>query len=140
MSFKSDDVVPSEIQSSLPFSPLSAENRTLLPKEKKDSTKFSLPNLPSRYVMPALFIGILLWGLLSQDGNVYFKEILEFGPNTEPFVLFGKKLFYYSENNFNHIALLMFYIIFFIFTLMAVVKDFALIPVLGVLAVLTVLE
>lgn len=105
----------------------------LLPEKMKEDNQFTLPNVYSRYVMPALFLGIILWGLFSADGLAYFKDMFQLSPSDTTFHFLGIDWFRYAEANTQRISLIVFYILFFIFTLICIVKNYKLIPVLGVL-------
>lgn len=106
----------------------------LLPEEVKDKTKFSLPKISSRYILPAFVIGIALWGLWTNDGDKYFSELFQFVPLDKSFSLFGFHFFNYADTNVTNILLIIFYIILLIFTGLTIKKNFTLIPVLGLLS------
>jgi basic amino acid/polyamine antiporter, APA family len=109
----------------------------MLPKEIKDETKFSLPNIPARICMPIFLLLIIVWGMIW--GQDYFKGIFQLGAADKVFHLFGMDLFSYSDDNFNKYSLIIFYIIFVISTIYSVLKNFTLIPVLGLLSCLYLL-
>jgi amino acid transporter len=106
----------------------------LLPEEVKDKTKFSLPKISSRYILPAFVIGIALWGLWTEDGAKYFSELFQFVPLDKSFSLFGFHFFNYADTNVTNISLIIFYLILLIFTGLTIKKNFTLIPVLGLLS------
>lgn len=106
----------------------------LLPEEAKDKTKFSLPKISSRYILPAFVIGIALWGLWTADGAIYFRELFQFVPLDKAFSLFGFHFFNYADTNVTNISLIIFYLLLLIFTGLAIKKNFTLIPVLGLLS------
>jgi hypothetical protein len=106
----------------------------LLPEEVKDKTKFSLPKISSRYILPAFVIGIALWGLWTNDGAKYFSKLFQFVPLDKSFSLFEFHFFNYADTNVTNISLIIFYIILLIFTGLTIKKNFTLIPVLGLLS------
>jgi amino acid transporter len=106
----------------------------LLPEEVKDKTKFSLPKISSRYILPVFVIGIALWGLWTNDGAKYFSELFQFVPLDKSFSLFGYHFFNYADTNVTNISLIIFYLILLIFTGLTIKKNFTLIPVLGLLS------
>jgi APA family basic amino acid/polyamine antiporter len=106
----------------------------LLPDEPKDKSKFSLPKIGSRFPLLALLGGLLVWGLWYEDGSRYFSSLVQMLPDDKTFSLLGISIFQYADNNVNNIALLIFYGLLIVFTGLAVVKNFTLIPVLGLLS------
>jgi APA family basic amino acid/polyamine antiporter len=106
----------------------------LLPDEPKDKSKFSLPKIGSRFPLLALLGGLLVWGLWHEDGSRYFSSLVQMLPDDKTFSLLGVSFFQYADNNVNNIALLIFYGLLIVFTGLAVVKNFTLIPVLGLLS------
>lgn len=109
----------------------------MLPKEAKDETKFSLPNIPARIWMPIFLVGIVIWGMFW--GQDYFKNLFVFNPTDKVFHLWGMNLFSYSDDNFNKYSLIIFYTIFFITTVLSVLRNYTLIPILGLLSCLYLL-
>jgi len=106
----------------------------LLPDEPKDKSKFSLPKIGSRFPLLALLGGLLVWGVWHEDGSRYFSSLVQMLPDDKTFSLLGVSFFQYADNNVNNIALLIFYGLLIVFTCLAVVKNFTLIPVLGLLS------
>lgn len=106
----------------------------LLPEEPKDKSKFSLPKIGSRFPLLALLGGLLVWGLWHEEGSRYFSSLVQMLPTDKTFSLLGVSIFQYADNNVNNIALLIFYGLLIVFTGLAVVKNFTLIPVLGLLS------
>jgi amino acid transporter len=109
----------------------------LLPKAEKDSTKFSLPWIPARIVMPIGCAGLLLWGCTL--GSHHFSELFHLLPEDKEFNLFGVNLFSYADENVRKISLVIFYIICIGMTILSVLKNYTLIPVLGLLSCLYLL-
>lgn len=109
----------------------------MLPKEVKDENKFSLPNISARIWMPIFLISILVWGMIW--GQDYFKNIIQFGVTDKVFHLFGMDLFSYSDANFNNYSLIVFYIILLIMTVLSVMRNYTLIPILGLMSCLYLL-
>ena len=106
----------------------------LLPEEAKDKTKFSLPKISSRYILPSIVIIIAIWGGYTNDGTKYFRELFQFVPVDKTFSLLGFHFFNYADANVTNISLIFFYILLVIFTVLAIKKNFTLIPVLGLLS------
>ncbi|MCE2963023.1 MAG: amino acid permease [Chitinophagales bacterium] len=106
----------------------------LLPEEPKDKSKFSLPKIGSRFPLLALLVGLIVWGLWHEEGSRYFSSLVQMLPDDKTFSLLGVSFFQYADNNVNNIALLIFYGLLIVFTGLAVVKNFTLIPVLGLLS------
>ena len=109
----------------------------LLPKAEKDSTKFSLPWIPARIVMPIGCAGLLLWGCTL--GSHHFTELFHLLPEDKEFSLFGVNIFSYADENVRKISLVLFYLIFIGMTVLSVLKNYTLIPVLGLLSCLYLL-
>jgi amino acid transporter len=109
----------------------------LLPKAEKDSTKFSLPWIPARIVMPIGCTGLLLWGCTL--GSHHFSELFHLLPEDKEFSLFGVNIFSYADENVRKISLVIFYIICIGMTILSVLKNYTLIPVLGLLSCLYLL-
>lgn len=109
----------------------------LLPKAEKDSTKFSLPWIPARIVMPLGCAGLLLWGCTL--GSHHFSELFHLLPEDKEFNLFGINLFSYADENVRKISLVIFYLILIGMTVLSVLKNYTLIPVLGLLSCLYLL-
>jgi basic amino acid/polyamine antiporter, APA family len=109
----------------------------LLPKAEKDSTKFSLPWIPARIVMPIGCAGLLLWGCTL--GSHHFSELFHLLPEDKEFNLFGINIFSYADENVRKISLVIFYLILIGMTVLSVLKNYTLIPVLGLLSCLYLL-
>ncbi len=109
----------------------------LLPKAEKDSTKFSLPWIPARIVMPIGCAGLLLWGCTF--GSYHFSELFHLLPEDKEFKLFGVNIFSYADENVRKISLVIFYLILIGMTVLSVLKNYTLIPVLGLLSCLYLL-
>ena len=109
----------------------------LLPKAEKDSTKFSLPWIPARIVMPIGCAGLLLWGCTL--GSHHFSELFHLLPEDKEFNLFGINIFSYADENVRKISLVIFYHILIGMTVLSVLKNYTLIPVLGLLSCLYLL-
>jgi amino acid transporter len=109
----------------------------LLPKAEKDSTKFSLPWIPARIMMPIGCTGLLLWGCTL--GSHHFSELFHLLPEDKEFSLFGVNIFSYADENVRKISLVIFYIICIGMTILSVLKNYTLIPVLGLLSCLYLL-
>jgi basic amino acid/polyamine antiporter, APA family len=109
----------------------------LLPKAEKDSTKFSLPWIPARIVMPIGCAGLLLWGCTL--GSYHFSELFHLLPEDKEFNLFGINIFSYADENVRKISLVIFYLILIGMTVLSVLKNYTLIPVLGLLSCLYLL-
>lgn len=109
----------------------------MLPKEAKDESKFSLPNIPARIWMPIFLLGLIIWGMMW--GQDYFKNLFVFNPTDKVFHLWGMNLFSYSDDNFNKYSLIIFYTIFIITTVLSVMRNYTLIPILGLLSCLYLL-
>jgi basic amino acid/polyamine antiporter, APA family len=109
----------------------------LLPKAEKDSTKFSLPWIPARIVMPIGCAGLLLWGCTL--GSHHFSELFHLLPEDKEFNLCGINIFSYADENVRKISLVIFYLILIGMTVLSVLKNYTLIPVLGLLSCLYLL-
>ena len=106
----------------------------LLPEEAKDKTKFSLPKIGTRYALPAILIGLILWGGFTNEGTKHFSSLVQLVPADKHFSLLGFQFFDYADTNVTHVSLLIFYGLLVVFTGLAIKNNFTLIPVLGLLS------
>lgn len=109
----------------------------MLPEIEKDETRFSLPRISSRIYMPIIMAILILWAVFY--GSEYFSGLVQMTPDDKEFRLFGGHFFNYSDDNFNKISLVIFYLALIIMTLLSVWKNFTLIPVLGLMSCLYLL-
>lgn len=108
----------------------------MLPKQEKSEHKFSLPFISSRIFMPLLLGAFLIWNIGMTDS---FQSLFEMERNNKAFELWGYTWFHYSDANFSQISMLIFYLVFLIMTILSIIKNYTLIPILGLLSCLYLL-
>lgn len=111
----------------------------LLPPAEKDESKFTLPFISSRYFMPILCFAIIIWGLMTDSGLAYFRDLIQFSTPDKFFEFMGVNWFSYSDGNFLRSSILVFFVGFFLLTMLSIIRNFTLIPMLGLLSCLYLL-
>jgi basic amino acid/polyamine antiporter, APA family len=90
-------------------------------KPVKEAGKFRTPYVNARYVMPFIFIFVILLlttELVSKECNVWWNDFTTFT----------------SENWVDRIPMVLFFLVFVISTVLAVIKNYSLIPLLGLVS------